>query len=166
MRLASNIQATPATAGADAGLPASRRLNLLLGEGAWRGDALHDQLPGVLKPIGIDVLRAQSARAAAQVAEQIRIHIAVIDISIPVDETHAVEAGQQVLQLLMRIPARPPVVVVRPPQPSQRASARLLSDALRGGAFAVLDRPLQLEAVLEVLRRVVQRHYAGMWRAG
>ena len=30
-------------------------------------------------------------------------------------------------------------------------------------AFAVLDRPLHVEALLEVLRRVLKRHYENLW---
>ena len=74
-------------------------------------------------------------------------------------------AGHQVLQLLRRMDPAPPVVLVRPPQVSRRESVRGLNDALREGVFAVLDRPLGLEPMLETLRRVVRRHYADRWPA-
>jgi DNA-binding NtrC family response regulator len=44
-----------------------------------------------------------------------------------------------------------------------RERVRGLHDALREGAFAVLDQPLDRETLLEVLRRVLMRHYAGHW---
>ena len=56
-------------------------------------------------------------------------------------------------------------VVIRPPQPTVRESRRGLTSALREGAFAVLDRPLKLETMLETMRRVVQRHYQDLWPA-
>jgi len=59
----------------------------------------------------------------------------------------------------------PAAVVVRPPQPSTRDSARGLSEALRDGAFTVIDGPVRLENMLEVLRRVVRRHYRDHWPA-
>jgi hypothetical protein len=31
--------------------------------------------------------------------------------------------------------------------------------------FAVLDRPLGIESMLETLRRVVRRHYSDQWPA-
>ena len=45
------------------------------------------------------------------------------------------------------------------------AGVDALNDALREGVFAVLDRPLGLEPMLETLRRVVRRHYADRWPA-
>jgi hypothetical protein len=93
------------------------------------------------------------------------IHIAVVDLSIPLrrGEGAAVPGGDRILQLLRRLDEPPPTVVVRPPQPAARESARGLGEALRGGAFAVLDRPVHLETMLEVMRRVLRRHYAGHW---
>ena len=60
----------------------------------------------------------------------------------------------------------PPTVVVRPPQPSQRDATRGLHAMLAEGAFAVLDRPFPVESLLETLRRILQRHYAGTWPTG
>jgi hypothetical protein len=57
------------------------------------------------------------------------------------------------------------MVIVRPPQPAARENARGLAEALRDGAFAVVDRPFQLETMLEVMRRVVSRHYSNHWPA-
>jgi hypothetical protein len=37
---------------------------------------------------------------------------------------------------------------------------------LAEGAFAVLDRPFPVESLLETLRRILQRHYAGTWPTG
>ncbi|MFO0874265.1 MAG: hypothetical protein U0575_09875 [Phycisphaerales bacterium] len=73
------------------------------------------------------------------------------------------EAGARILQLLRRLESRPPVIVIRPPQPSLRESGRTLTEALDAGAFAVLDRPIHLEAMLDALRRIVRRHYANHW---
>ena len=63
------------------------------------------------------------------------------------------------------VKATAPTVVVRPPQPAARESARSLAAALREGAFAVLDRPVHLETMLQTMRRVLRRHYADHWPA-
>ena len=41
-----------------------------------------------------------------------------------------------------------------------------LHEALREGAFAVLDMPLRMETMLETMRRVLCRHYADNWPGG
>jgi hypothetical protein len=74
-----------------------------------------------------------------------------------------IHAGPRVLQLLRRLEQPPPTVVIRPRQPVARDSARGLAAALREGAFAVLDRPIHLEMMLEVMRRILRRHYADVW---
>ena len=73
--------------------------------------------------------------------------------------------GPRILQMLRRLTQPPPTVVVRPPQPTSRESVRSLSAALREGAFAVIDRPIELETLLEVMRRILRRHYADLWPA-
>ena len=40
-----------------------------------------------------------------------------------------------------------------------------LSDALRDGAFTVLDDPVPVETMLQALERVVRRHYRDHWPA-
>ena len=44
-----------------------------------------------------------------------------------------------------------------------RRDNRLLAEALRLEAFSVLDRPVELEQLLEVLRRLLARYYGGLW---
>jgi len=138
-------------------------LNLLLSYGGWRDDTFADLLPRLLEPQGIRCLRARNLSESDHVVRQVRIHIAVVDIGLPVDGTAGESAGPRVLQILRRMDAPPPTVVVRPPQPSLRDQGRSLRDALHEGAFAVLERSCSLETFLDTLRRVVQRHYAGHW---
>jgi len=143
------------------------RLNLLLGYAAWRHDEVADQLLQLLEPMGIRCIRAASGREATDLVRSLQVHIAVVDLSIPMegDSPRSTEAGPRVLQLLRRLEQPPPTVVVRPPQPSLRESGRGLADALREGAFAVLDGPVRIESMLEVLRRVVRRHFSDHWPA-
>lgn len=135
--------------------------------GGWRENDYADQLPAVLGPLGIDCHRCRTGVEATDFLRRSPVHIAIVDVSIPMDQcsSRAEPAGQRVLQLLRRLDQPPPTVVVRPPQPCFRDSARGLSDALRDGAFAVIDGPVRLEGLLEVLRRVVRRHYRDHWPA-
>ena len=109
---------------------------------------------------------ARSGREATQLVSTTRIDIALIDFELPMEETgDGRAAGPRLLQLLRRLDPSPPTVVIRPAQSTRRDASRGLSEALREGAFAVIDRPLKLERMLETLRRVVRRHYSDRWPA-
>jgi len=149
-----------------AGDPARSRLNLLLSCRERQDPSVLDQLPALLAPLGISCLRVSSGEGAARVIRGQPIHIAVVDVTIPLaEEGPSGAGGARILQLLRRLDEPPPTVVVRPRQPVARESARGLADALREGAFAVLDRPLRLETMLEVMRRILKRHYSDVWPA-
>jgi CheY-like chemotaxis protein len=159
---------------ASAGGGSVRRLNLLLTYGGWREHAFADQLPIILDRIGIRCYRAESGDEASEVIRREQVHIAVIDLSIPMHPmssraqqpgARAVPAGPRVLQLLRRLEQPPPTIVVRPRQVDPAESARNLADALRDGAFTVLDDPVPIESMLQALERVVRRHYRDHWPA-
>lgn len=147
------------------------RLNLLISYGGWQQQSLAEQLPRLLEPLGVRCMQVNSGHEATQVIQRMAVHIAVVDLALPLHPTSSAAssqpahqpAGARVLQLLRRLDQPPPTIVVRPPQASARESARSLADALREGAFAVLDRPVHMEAMLEVLRRILRRHYANNW---
>jgi len=99
------------------------------------------------------------------------VHIAVVDLGLPLDGRPSGGAGAgpaggvRLLELLRRLDAPPPTVVVKRPT-SARDDERLIACALRAGAFAVIERPRDsrgLELMLDVLRRVLQRHYENRW---
>jgi CheY-like chemotaxis protein len=158
--------------GADAEGSARGSLNLLLTYGGWREHDFADQIPLILDRFGIRCYRAESGDEASEVIRSARVHIAVIDLSIPMHPTRtqfpatrAVPAGPRVLQLLRRLDQPPPTIVVRPRQVDPAESTRMLADALRDGAFTVLDDPVPIEAMLQALERVVRRHYRDHWPA-
>ena len=145
------------------------RLNLLLSYAGWRSESWVDQLPRLLEPMGVQSLRAGTGREAKDLIQTNPIHIAVVDLGLPLDgstrEPDLSEGGSRLLELLARLDAPPPTVAVKR-QKSARDDSRELSDALRLGAFAVIDRPSctrDLELLLEVLRRALSRFYAGRW---
>jgi CheY-like chemotaxis protein len=145
------------------------RLNLLLSYGGWRQDSFAEQLPCVLRPLGIHSIRVESGDEAARVIRQVTVHIAVVDLDIPLNPVEEASpqalqpGGARILQILRNLQQPPPTVVVRPRQAAARESGRTLAVALRAGAFAVLDQPVRLETMLEVMRRILRRHYADNW---
>lgn len=169
------------------------RLNLLLSYAGWQPESWADRLPQLLEPMGVRSLRAGTGREASDVIRSNRIHIAVVDLGLPLDrggdgsrggpvggraaggdlpgKTPAnpcpsqEEAGARILELLGRLQEPPPTVVVKRSL-THRDDRREIAAALRAGAFAVVDRPRDsgdLELMLEVLRRCLTRYYQGRW---
>jgi DNA-binding NtrC family response regulator len=151
-----------------ASLPRAR-LNLLLSYGGWRSESWADQLPRLLDPVGIHSIKVECGRQAEDVIRAMPVHIAVIDLRIPLDVSQGSErldaSGPRILQLLRRLQPSPPTIVVREAQPVERERARGLAAALREGAYSVLDHPVRLETLLELLRRITRRYYADLWPA-
>lgn len=152
------------------------RLNLLLSYGGWRPESWVDSLPRLLAPMGVISHRADTGREATQVIRSVPIHIAIVDLGLPLDRSarqaantenasHTEEGGARLLELLFRLPEPPPTVVVKRSR-THRDDCREIAAALRAGAFAVMDRPTEnhdLETMLEVLRRCLVRFYQGRW---
>ncbi len=148
---------------------AGGRLNLLLSYAGWEPESWVDQLPPLLEPMGVRSLRAGTGTEATRVIRSHKIHIAVVDLGLPLDGSADADGpepgGPRLLELLTRLETRPPTVVVRQSR-THRDDARDLRAALSLGAFAVVDRPRStrdLELMLEVLRRALVRHYRGRW---
>ncbi|MCE9619773.1 MAG: hypothetical protein K8R92_07670 [Planctomycetes bacterium] len=166
-----NVSPTPGTpnpqsrVGSQCNSVGGPRLNLLLSHGCWRDDTFAEQLPPLLRPMGVHCVQARSASEASRVLETQRIHVAVVDVSLPMEDgvLGVDPAGPRILQILRRLEQPPPTVVVRPPQPSAREAVRSLQSMLQEGAFAVIDRPFPVESMLELLRRILHRHYANVW---
>ena len=155
--------------------PHSGRLNLLLSYAGWQPDPWVERLPPLLEPMGVQSLRAATGREAQDVIRHNPIHIAVVDLGLPLDtvDTDAdapelSEGGSRLLELLHRLDQPPPTVVVKRAR-STRDDHRDMAAALRLGAFAVVDRPRDqhdLNLILEVLRRCLTRFYQGRWPGG
>lgn len=156
---------SPADPGA--GARPGGRLNLLLSYAGWEPRSWADALPELLGPLGIRFLRATNGRQASEVIKSNPIHIAVVDLGLPLDESPgaAEEGGPRLLELLSRLSDPPPTVVVKRAR-THRDDMRELAAALRLGAFAVVDRPRavnDVEILLDVMRRCLTRHYHGRW---
>jgi CheY-like chemotaxis protein len=134
------------------------------------------QLPRLLEPQGVASYLVGTGREAVDLAERMEFHAAVIDMSTPIGpEQRGVPGphghvgpgdGFWVLEVLRRLPSNPPVVILRKPAFSQRQAERTLNVALRLGAFTVLKKPVDVEQVLAVFQRLVDKRYRGAWPPG
>ncbi|MEX0653546.1 MAG: hypothetical protein WD534_08600 [Phycisphaeraceae bacterium] len=134
------------------------------------------QLPRLLEPQGIHAHLARTGREALDLASRLDLHAAIVDLLTPTGGTGAA-AGQRattrdplpgglwLLQVLRRKPVQPPVVVVSNDFYAWRQADRYLNEALRLGAFSVINRPVELDPLLQVIRRLIDRRYAGTWPA-
>ena len=146
----------------------THRLNLLLSRDERMGSdrAAIDQLLVLVSPLGIRSIVVSTGEEAAEVIGREPIHVAFVDLAMPIARgSEGQPGGSRVLQLLRRLDQPPPTVVLRPSHGATRDRCRLLGDALREGAFAVIDRPLRIETMLEVMRRIIRRHYRDHWPA-
>ncbi len=172
--------------------PASR-FNVLLTEdrqhsaGHWTR-----QLPRLLQPQGVRAYVARTGQEAVAMVNDLQIHAALIDLATPQNDETATPGspapgsvpgsapgapglagsgsgavgeagGLWVLEVLKRLPTRPPIVVVNSRAIARIQAQRFLNEALRLGAFSVINRPSDLEVMLDVIRRLIDRQYEGTW---
>jgi len=128
------------------------------------------QLGRLLEPQGVRALLAKSGRQALDTLEQTDIHAAVVDLATPQSDAptsanpaSTTPGGLWLLEVIARRPNRFPVVVVDTRPVASREVERALSAAMRLGAFSVISRPRDVEALLPVIRRLLDRHYQGQW---
>lgn len=155
-----------------AGNQPPNRLNILLSFAGWQPDPWVERLPRLLEPLGVASHVAGSGKHAQQVIRTVPIHIAVVDLALPLDDRcddapEFAEGGPRLLELLARLDSPPPVVAVKRAR-TTRDDCRDIACALRLGAFAVVDRPRgneDLNLMLEVMRRCMARFYKDRWPA-
>lgn len=147
------------------------------------------QLPRMLEPQGVAAYAVGTVSEAVTVATRLPIHAAIVDLGTPLGHGHSLprsltgglagriggdggagsgrissgSGGLWVLELFRRLPHRPPVVVIHSPARSRREGDWILSQTLRLGAFSVLNKPVQIEQLLAVFQRLVDRQYRGIW---
>ena len=161
------------------GPPSDARFPVLLTEDRAPADEHWTrQLPAILRPMGIDAFIASTGQQALELIQNDPIHAAIIDLATPKtarpaspsaagnsgDSTSGASGGGiWLMQVLQRLPNRPPVVVVNSRSYSQRQVQRLLNQALTLGAFSVVNRPVKLDALLSTFQRLVERAYNNTW---
>lgn len=151
------------------------RLNVLLTDG---GQPWAEHLPRLLEPQGVRAIRVSSVNEAVEAMEEEPIHAAVVDLALPMSpgasnrtsritpcDPNRLPDGMRLVQLMKRLDPAPPAVIVRGRFFDRRSDDRLLAEALKLDVFSVLDRPVELEMMLDVLRRLLDRFYGGHWPA-
>jgi len=125
------------------------------------------QLPRLMEPLGVEAYVATSGREALELAASHPIHAALIDLATPADPRpgQGTPGGIWLLEVLARRPRKPPVVVVNTRTFTPGSAQRYLSQALRLGAFSVIDQPSELNQLLAVIQRILDRHHRGQWPA-
>ena len=127
------------------------------------------QFSRLLEPQGVQAHVARCGQEAIELAGRLQFHAAVIELGTPrAPDSDALPAlgvpgGLWLLELFHRLPQRPPVVVVNSRYVNPRDLERFLREALRLGAFSVLNQPVDLNRLLTVLRKLVDRQYRGAW---
>ncbi|MEO1237607.1 MAG: response regulator [Planctomycetota bacterium] len=148
--------------------PAGGRFNILLTEDRVRPiEHWTRQFPRLMQPLGVEAHLATTGQQALELTERIAFHAAFIDLATPKDDASApatAPGGLWLLKVLQRKAQRPPVVVVNSRATRQQA-VRLLNDALRLGAFSVVNQPVELNHLLAVAQRLLARHHRGQWPA-
>jgi len=140
------------------------RFNVLLTEDRERPlEHWTRQLPRLIEPLGIQTHIARSAPEALDLHAKITFHAAVVDLATPSGpQSTEANGGLWLLKVLRRSQAQPPVVVVNS-RATQRQATKLLNEALRLGAFSVVNPPVQIERLLGAIQRLIERRYAGQW---
>lgn len=144
------------------------RFNILLTEDRDRPlEHWTRQFPRLMRPLGVEAHLATTGRQALELSEQITFHAAFIDLATPKDATSVHAGGNSggglwLLEVMQRQAQHPPVVVVNSRATRQQA-VRLLNEALRLGAFSVVNRPDNLTPLLNVIQRLLNRHHQGQW---
>jgi CheY-like chemotaxis protein len=148
-------------------LPQGPRFRVLLTEDRARPDEHWTrQVPALLRPLGVDARIASTGPEALDILKAGLVHAAVIDLNTPAPNAAGNDPGAGglwLMQVIHRLPARPPVVVVNSRSYSQRQVQRLLNQALDLGAFSVINWPVQLDTLLSTFQRLLERAYNNHW---
>lgn len=146
--------------------PGGARFRVLLTEDRARPDEHWTrQLPQIVRPLGVEAEIASDSKQALAILESTAIHAAVIDLNTPALRSggSASGGGIYLLQVIQRLPHKPPVVVVNSHSYSQKQSGRMLNQALDLGAFSVVNWPVQIDTLLSTFQRLIERAYDNAW---
>ncbi len=146
------------------------RLRLLMTEDRHHADGhWTNQVPRLLGPLGVESARVSDGSTALDAASRIHFDIAVIDLSTPAGAAgggslQPPASGLWLLEVLRRMDGAPATVVINAAA-APRQAERLLLASLRLGASAVIPRPVDLNTLLESIRRVLRRGHQDRWPA-
>ena len=129
-------------------IPDSRFTVLLANE----QDGWHQAIRKLLAPQGVQTISARTGREALSLIESQPVHVAVLDTQMPQ------LGGMQVVRRLRELPKPPPAVLL-----ADDLTSHLLREALSMHVFSVLSKPVEMNVLLDVLARVLRRHYESRW---
>jgi CheY-like chemotaxis protein len=127
----------------------TNRLTVLL---ANEHEGWHQTISQLLQPQGVQTLSAHSGREALRLMESRAVHVAVLDQQMPQ------LGGLQVIRMMREINHAPPAILL-----ANDMSSTLLREALGMHVFSVLGKPVDFNVLLDVLARVLRRHYESRW---
>jgi DNA-binding NtrC family response regulator len=120
------------------------QINVLSAGDSW---AWPLALERIFKPRGVNLLLAKNSNDLVNILEQMRIHATIVDLD---DQPNGLAAIKIVR---MAFPMLPCLVL------SRTASQSILDRALQLDVFSVIDRPDDLEILLEQLDRMFMKKY-------
>lgn len=127
----------------------TNRLTVLL---ANEQEGWHQTITRLLQPQGVQTLSAHSGREALRLMECTPVHVAVLDQQMPQ------LGGLQVIRMMREMNNAPPAILL-----ANDMSSTLLREALGMHVFSVLGKPVDFNVLLDVLARVLRRHYESRW---
>ena len=160
----------PAGGAGGPGGPPPVRLRLLVTEDRRHAEEhWTHQMPRLLGPLGVEAACVNSGSEALSVASRTRFDVAVIDLATPAGAAASAPArlsppdsGLWLMEVLRRMDHAPAMVVINAAA-APRQAERLLRASLRLGASAVVPRPVELNTLLEAIRRVLRRGHQDRW---
>jgi DNA-binding NtrC family response regulator len=129
--------------------PSSSRFTVLL---ANEQEGWHQTVRGLLEPQGVQTLSARNGREALRLIEKEPIHVAVLDQQMPQ------LGGLQVVKLMREMQKAPPAILL-----ANELTHHLLREALGMHVFSVLSKPVDFNALLDTLARVLRRYHESRW---
>lgn len=130
-------------------LDPTNRFSVLL---ANEEEGWHQTVRELLLPQGVQTVSARNGREALDLIETTRVHAAVLDVQMPQ------LGGLQVIRSLRELHKATPAILL-----TSHLTNHLLQEALGMQVFSVLSKPVDLNALLDSLARVLRRYYENRW---
>jgi len=120
-------------------------VNVLASEAGW---AWPEALRNIFRPRGVNLLVARSPGEFVNIIEQRRIHTTIVDM-----DSEGGGGLTTVRIIRMDYPLLPCILL------TSEAGQELLGEALQLGVFGVVDKPVDMKIMLELLNRLFVKMY-------
>ena len=120
-------------------------VNVLASEANW---AWPEAIRDIFRPRGINLLMAESAGEFVNVIEQKRIHTTIVDM-----DSEKSNALATIKIIRMDYPLLPCILL------TSAAGKAVLDEALRLDVFGVIDKPVDMSILRELLNRLFVKKY-------